>query len=237
MNRLIEFEGSKVRILNEDGSVWDGHSEPWFIPTDIAEAIGYSDPRVAVSKVISRNPERFMGLQGVTKLVTPGGVQDITVVNESGLYMFLMVSRTDKAISFQRKVTQVLADVRKGKLTISDSTALEAIKQLVGVVESHNKRIDTVENRVSSLEFSVKNEILITNRQAATIRFTSASRIRELLGDDYKERSKKYFIWMYKEIYARFAVPSYRDIPKSEFDAVLNLISEWTPVQSVKKTG
>ena len=237
MNKLIEFEGYNVRILNEDGSEWDGHSEPWFVPADIAEAIGYQNPEQSARNILSRNQERFSGIKGKTNLVCPGGVQEVNIVNESGLYMFLMVARTEKAISFQRKVTEVLADVRKGKLTISDSTALEAIKQLVGVVESHNSRIGTVENRVLLLESKVEKEVLITNRQAVTIRLAAGNRIRELLGNDYKERSRKYFIWMYKEVYVRFAVPSYRDIPRSEFDAVLNLIRDWTPVQSIRKTG
>ena len=238
MNKLIEFEGYNVRILNEDGSEWDGHSEAWFIPADIATAIGASEPSDYSRKILNRNPEKFLGFRGRVNLSLPqGGTQEVNVINENGIYMFLMSSELPKAISFQRKVTEVLTDIRRGKLTISDTTALQAIKQLVGVVESHNSRIDTVENKVLLLESKVEKEVLITNRQAVTIRLAAGNRIRELLGDDYKERSRKYFIWMYKEVYVRFAVPSYRDIPRGEFDAVLNLISGWTPVQPTRKTG
>lgn len=108
MKNLIEFEGYRVRILNEDGDEWDGQGEPWFVPADVAEAIGYRDPKSFVSKILSRNPERFKSLQGVVNLSTPGGIQEIMVLNESGLYMFLMVARTEKAISFQLKVTEIL---------------------------------------------------------------------------------------------------------------------------------
>ena len=127
MGNLIEFEGYQVRILNEDGSTWDGQGEPWFIPVDIATAIGYSDPRVAAVKVLSRNPERFRGLQGSTNLVTPGGIQEVTILNENGLYMFLMVARTEKAISFQRKVTEILTQIRQGKYVSTDSMTIQAV--------------------------------------------------------------------------------------------------------------
>ena len=237
MGNLIEFEGYQVRILNEDGSTWDGQGEPWFIPVDIATAIGYSDPRVAAVKVLSRNPERFRGLQGSTNLVTPGGIQEVTILNENGLYMFLMVARTEKAISFQRKVTEILTQIRQGKYVSTDSMTIQAVKQMLGVVESHNNRIGTMETRVDTLEITVQKEVLITNRQAATVQRAVAARIRDLLPEDYQTRSKQYFSWLYREIYARFAVPSYRDIPRVEFNAVMALIREWAPVQVARQAG
>ena len=236
-NSLIEFEGCKVRIENEDGSSWDGQSEPWFIPTDIAAALGASEPRIYASKLLNRNPDKFIGFQGVTKLTTPGGTQEVNIINENGLYLFLVASELPKAIAFQRKVTYILKDIRAGKMIKTDNVALQAVKQLVGVVESHDNRIGSMENRLVLIERTVENEVLITNRQATTISFTVKSRIRELLNEEnYKRLSRHYFAWIYKEIYARFAVPSYRDIPRSEYAAVLKLIEEWKPVQVVKES-
>lgn len=237
MGNLIEFEGYQVRILNGDGSTWDGQGEPWFIPADIATAIGYSNPEQSARNILNRHTERFAGLKGQTNLVYAGLSKDSVILNENGLYMFLMVARTEKAISFQRKVTEILTQIRQGKYVSTDSMTIQAVKQMLGVVESHNNRIGTMETRVDTLEVTVQKEVLITNRQAATVQRAVAARVRELLPEDYKTRSKQYFSWLYREIYARFAVPSYRDIPRVEFNAVMALIREWTPVQAARQAG
>jgi len=235
---LIEFEGHEVRVINEDGSSWDGRSEPWFVPSNIAAAIGASDPSDYAKKILNRNPEKFLGFRGRVNLSLPqGGAQEVNIINENGLYMFLVTSELPRAIAFQRKVTYILKDIRTGKIVKTDNVALQAVKQLVGVVESHDNRIGSMENRLVLIERTVENEVLITNRQATTISFTVKSRIRELLNEEnYKRLSRHYFAWIYKEIYARFAVPSYRDIPRSEYAAVLKLIEEWKPVQVVKES-
>lgn len=113
MSNLIIFEEQNVRILNEDGTPWDGHGEAWFVPKEVAQAIGASEPRIYANKILNRNPEKFEGFLGVTKLVTPGGVQEATIINENGLYMFLMASDLPAAITFQRKVTEILKQIRK----------------------------------------------------------------------------------------------------------------------------
>ena len=237
MGNLIEFEGYQVRILNEDGSAWDGQGEPWFIPADIATAIGYQKPEESARNILNRNTDRFTNFRSRINLVRPGGVQEVNVINEAGLYMFLMVARTEKAISFQRKVTEILTQIRQGKYVSTDSMTIQAVKQMLGVVESHNNRIGTMETRVDTLEITVQKEVLITNRQAATVQRAVAARIRDLLPEDYQTRSKQYFSWLYREIYARFAVPSYRDIPRVEFNAVMALIREWAPVQVARQAG
>lgn len=235
MKNLIEFEGYKVRILNEDGDEWNGQGEPWFIPADVATAIGYRKPEESARNILNRNAARFENLRSRINLILPGGIQEVNVLNENGLYMFLMVARTEKAISFQLKVTEILKQIRQGKFINTDSLTIQAVKQMLGVVESHDNRIGVMETRVDTLEVTVKKEVLITNRQATTIKFAAASRIRELLPEDYAARSKQYFSWLYREIYARFAVPSYRDIPRSEFDSVMRLIRDWAPVREFQK--
>lgn len=54
-------------------------NEVWFVGKDVAEALGYSDPRSAISKKIE-NEDR-----GVAKMATPSGTQQMTIINESGL--------------------------------------------------------------------------------------------------------------------------------------------------------
>ncbi|SDH70462.1 Phage antirepressor protein YoqD, KilAC domain [Aneurinibacillus thermoaerophilus] len=122
---LIKFEGHEVRVLNQDGTDWDSQQEAWFIPKEVAVAIGASEPRKYASKILNRNPDKFEGFQGVTKLTTPGGMQEVTIINENGLYMFLMASDLPKAVQFQRQVTELLKNIRRGKVVVRPSYEIE----------------------------------------------------------------------------------------------------------------
>ena len=47
---------------------------------DVAEALGYANPRKALDDHVDAEDK------GVTKCYTLGGEQDMTIINESGLY-------------------------------------------------------------------------------------------------------------------------------------------------------
>lgn len=104
MNELKIFnspEFGQVRTITLDG-------EPWFVGKDIAVALGYSNPRKAMIDHV--DPED----KGVTKCDTLGGSQEMTVINESGLYSLIMSSKLPTAKQFKHWVTsEVLPAIRK----------------------------------------------------------------------------------------------------------------------------
>ena len=78
-NKLQVFkneEFGEIRTLEIDG-------EPYFVGKDVASILGYKEPRSAVSKKVDEED------RGVSKIATPSGTQEMTVINESGLYSFL----------------------------------------------------------------------------------------------------------------------------------------------------
>lgn len=83
------FEGSTVRTVQMDG-------EPWFIAKDIAGVLGYTNARKAISDHVDDDDK------GVTKCDTPGGMQDLTIINESGLYSLILSSRMPNAKKFKK---------------------------------------------------------------------------------------------------------------------------------------
>lgn len=84
------------------------NDEPWFVGKDIAVALGYSNPRKAMIDHVY--PED----KGVTKCDTLGGSQEMTVINESGLYSLIMSSKLPTAKKFKHWVTsEVLPAIRK----------------------------------------------------------------------------------------------------------------------------
>ncbi len=84
------------------------NNNPCFVGKDVALALGYSNPRDALAKHVDDEDK------GVAKCDTPGGVQNLTVINESGVYALVFGSKLDKAKEFKHWVTsEVLPSIRK----------------------------------------------------------------------------------------------------------------------------
>ena len=87
-------------------TVIDG--EPWLVGKDVATALGYSNPRKALNDHVDGEDK------GVTKCDTLGGAQEMTIINESGLYSLVLSSKLPTAKKFKRWVTsEVLPAIRK----------------------------------------------------------------------------------------------------------------------------
>ncbi|WP_346770213.1 Bro-N domain-containing protein [Alicyclobacillus mali (ex Roth et al. 2021)] len=97
----FEYEGKQVRVVVVDG-------EPWWVAKDVCEALEISKYRDAVAKL--DDDERAS-----MTVDTLGGPQNMTVVNEAGLYSLILVaSRKPEAKAFKRWITHdVLPTLRK----------------------------------------------------------------------------------------------------------------------------
>lgn len=83
-------------------------NDPWFVGKDIAEKLGYSNPQKAVRNHVDDEDK------GVNEMDTPGGKQNIIIINESGLYSLILKSKLPEAKQFKRWVTsEVLPSIRK----------------------------------------------------------------------------------------------------------------------------
>lgn len=84
------------------------NGEPWLVGKDVAQALGYKEPTKAAREKV--DPED----RGVSKIDTPSGVQEMTIINESGLYSLVLSSKLPTAKKFKRWVTsEVLPSIRK----------------------------------------------------------------------------------------------------------------------------
>lgn len=104
MNELQLFnnpEFGAIRAIEVNG-------EPWFVGRDVAQALGYKEPTKAAREKV--DPED----RGVSKIDTPSGEQEMTIINESGLYSLVLSSKLPGAKKFKRWVTsEVLPTIRK----------------------------------------------------------------------------------------------------------------------------
>lgn len=111
MNELqtFNFEDLPVRTLIVD-------KEPYFVGKDVAEVLGYKRTADAIREHVELEDK------GVGKIQTPGGKQNVTIVNESGLYSLIFSSKLESAKRFKRWVTsEVLPSIRKHGIYATDN--------------------------------------------------------------------------------------------------------------------
>ena len=93
------------------------NDEPYFVGKDVAEVLGYSNTRDALTKHVDDEDK------GVAKCDTLGGKQELTIINESGLYSLILSSKLPTAKKFKRWVTsEVLPSIRKHGAYMTEST-------------------------------------------------------------------------------------------------------------------
>lgn len=119
MNGMQVFENpvfGQVRTVTRDG-------EPWFVAADVCRALEISDNRSATARLDSDEKD-------AVSIRTPGGAQEMTIVNEPGLYSLVLGSRKPEAKNFKRWIThEVIPAIRKtGSYTIAPSIEDECRK-------------------------------------------------------------------------------------------------------------
>lgn len=146
MNTLQVFENPEfgsIRTVEIDG-------EPWLVGKDVAVALGYKEPTKAVRERVDRED------RGVSKIDTPSGTQDMTIINESGLYSLILSSKLPGTKKFKRWVTaEVLPSIRKtGGYSVSSAEDAPASKKdiadLTAAVQLLTERMDALVVREAS---------------------------------------------------------------------------------------
>lgn len=116
MNEIKVFENEQfgsLRTLELNG-------EPWFVGAEVATILGYTNTRDAIKKHVDDDDK------GVAKCDTLSGKQNMTVINESGLYSLIMSSKLPSAKQFKHWVTsEVLPSIRKNGAYLTDKKAYD----------------------------------------------------------------------------------------------------------------
>lgn len=151
--------------------------EPWFVGKDVATALGYAKPTDAVRKRVYEED------RGISKMETPSGIQEMTIINESGLYSLILGSKLDGAKRFKRWVTsEVLPAIRKTGAYATDSKAAEIKMRELRVKEMNAQaRLMNAETR--------RLKILQAERGLSQVAIDTAAvkAVEEITGQDLGE--------------------------------------------------
>lgn len=221
MNELQIFnseEFGEIRTVTIDNEIY-------FVGKDIAKALGFSNTRDAISTHV------FDEDRGVETIDTLGGKQNMTVVNESGLYALVFGSRLESAKRFKHWVTsEVLPTIRKtGGYSKPMSTA-EQIKLLALGNTELNERVSDVEKKINSLE----NDMPLYGCEIDDIKNHVNRKVVNVLGgktsEAYRDGSIRSSV--FKDIYRQLkreygCVSSYKSIKRKWIDDAHNLINDY----------
>ena len=211
MNELQIFnsgEFGNIRTAEIDG-------KPYFVGTDVAKALGYNNPRDAVSR----------HCKGVTKRDTPtsSGIQSMSYINEGDLYRLIMKSKLPSAEKFESWVMdEVLPTIRKTGSYQKPLTTVEQIQVIATGFLDHEERLNRLENTMT-----------IDYAQQESIRDLVSSVVIAHLGgkesNAYKEIGKKVFAECNRDIKTYFTVNARNNIPKLRFEESMEYVRNWHP--------
>lgn len=122
--QLFNFQGSEVRTVLID-------EIPYFVGKDIADILGYSRSSKAINDHVDKTDqiEKIVNISQSSQNGTQSEiVQNVKLVNESGVYELIFNSKLPKAKKFKRWVTSdVLPTIRKHGAYLTDEKIEEVL--------------------------------------------------------------------------------------------------------------
>ncbi len=96
----FDFEEQAVRVIMQG-------DEPWFVAADVCRVLELGNTSAAVGRLDDDE-------KGITSVDTLGGVQQLAIISESGLYALVFTSRKPEAKRFRKWITaEVLPAIRR----------------------------------------------------------------------------------------------------------------------------
>lgn len=172
---IFDFETQQVRTVIIDNDIW-------FVASDVTKILGYLDGRKAV---LTHTKGGFK-----KKLPTNGGMQELTLINESDLYSLVLKSDTKNSKQFQEWVTEkILPSIRKtGSYSVTPKPELSIEQMTLMVIENLQTKIQDqskqLELQKPKVEFADK--VVNTNNAISVREFGKVIGIGE----------KKFFEWL-----------------------------------------
>lgn len=191
MNELQIFkspEFGQVRTVMIGG-------EPWLVGKDIATALGYTNTRKALNDHVDDEDK------GVTKCDTLGGAQEMTIINESGLYSLVLSSKLPTAKKFKHWITsEVLPAIRKTGGYIANAETMTDAEIMSKALLIAKQTIESREQRIHSLEAETERmkpkEIFADAVSASNSSILIGDLAKILHGNGIKIGRGRLFAWM-----------------------------------------
>ncbi len=171
--QLFDFENHKVRALSLNGKAY-------FVGKDVAAVLGYAKTANAINKHVDVEDK------GVTKMMTPGGRQNIQIINESGVYSLIFSSKLPNAKKFKHWVTsEVLPAIRKHGAYMTDEKIEEVLTDPDTIIKLATQLKDEREQRLieQQLRKDAENQVQEMKPKALFADSVATSKSTVLVGE------------------------------------------------------
>lgn len=169
MQELKIFENpafGQIRTVEREG-------EPWFVGKDVAEALGYSNTKDALTAHVDEEDKSILQRSEIATIenhipksalpmnFTSADVPNrgLTIINESGLYSLVLSSKLPTAKAFKRWITsEVIPSIRKNGGYIAGQAELSPEELMARALMVAQKTLAERDARISTL--TVENQIM-----------------------------------------------------------------------------
>ncbi len=208
-----------IRTVEIDG-------EAWFVGKDVAEALGYEKPSDAVRKHVDDDDK------GISKMETPSGMQNMTIINESGLYALVFGSKLDSAKKFKKWVTsEVLPAIRKnGSYTMPISTNDKIMLLAQGHMELQQE-VDSIKKDMESLKMDLPILPVEEDRITSAVKRKGLAVMGGKTSNVYRDKSirRKVYQGIYANLKYNFQIKTYRALKRSQVEKAIEIINNYQP--------
>ena len=228
-----------VRVIDRDG-------EPWFVAADVCRALEIRNSRDAMSRLDDDE-------KGVASTDTLGGMQEMSVVNEPGLYALVLGSRKPDAKAFKRWIThEVIPSIRKHGMYAMDNllnnpelffATVDKLREerqkrimLEGKVTEQKERIAIQKQQIAEYEpKATYYDAVLASKDAVSVSVIAkdygwnAAKLNKFLhaqGIQFKQGET----WLLYEKYANLGYTKTRTFTytKSDGEQGSNVLTKWT---------
>ena len=217
--QVFNFEELPVRTLTVN-------EEPCFVGKDVADILGYKRTADAIREHVDAEDK------GVGKIQTPGGMQNVTLINESGLYSLIFSSKLESAKRFKRWVTsEVLPTLRKTGTYQVPSDPMQALKLMFKATEQTKEEIAKVKADVIDLKENQKLDTGDYNLLSRTIN-QRVAHIQKIHAITNQKQRSELFRDINSEVKKMTGATSRTNVRQKHFDDVLSMVANWFPSQA-----
>ncbi|HFE5458536.1 TPA: BRO family protein [Staphylococcus aureus] len=217
--QTFNFEELPVRTLEVDG-------EPYFIGKDVADVLGYTNSRKALSDHVDEEDKL------TSRIVTAGQNRNVTIINESGLYSLIFSSKLENAKRFKRWVTsEVLPTLRKTGAYQVPSDPMQALRLMFEATEQTKQEIKNVKDDVIDLKENQKLDAGDYNFLTRTIN-QRVAHIQRLHAITNQKQRSELFRDINSEVKKMTGASSRTNVRQKHFDDVIEMIANWFPSQA-----
>ena len=192
VNKELELE---VRAVEVNG-------EGWLVGKDVAEVLGYSNSRDALSNHVDDEDKASVAIYDGRQN------RNMTIINESGLYSLVLSSKLPGAKKFKRWVTSdVLPSIRKHGMYATDELLDNPDLLIAAATKLKEERAARLEAEKQRDKLVHQNKLYTTSEIAKELGLSSATKLNNLLSEK-KIQYKQNKTWLLYSKYSELGLVS-----------------------------